>query len=68
MASSEGSATPPVDKGLTTHIEQITTREQVPGHTNYYEKNGLRTYGDGESELAALFAKIARLLTSTTRS
>lgn len=30
------------------HIEQIATHDRVPGHTNYYEKNGLRTYGDGE--------------------
>lgn len=28
------------------HVEQIHTNERVPGHTNYYEKNGLRTYGD----------------------
>ena len=30
------------------HVEQIQTNERVPGHNNYYEKNGLRTYGDGE--------------------
>lgn len=30
-----------------TQIEQIHTNERVPGH-QYYEKNGLRTYGDGE--------------------
>jgi hypothetical protein len=29
-------------------VEQVHTNERVPGHTNYYEKNGLRTYGDGE--------------------
>lgn len=28
-------------------IEQVHTNERVPGH-QYYEKNGLRTYGDGE--------------------
>lgn len=28
------------------HVEQINTNERVPGHDNYYEKNGLRTYGD----------------------
>lgn len=28
------------------HVEQIHTNERVPGHENYYEKNGLRTYGD----------------------
>lgn len=30
------------------HVEQIHTNERVPGHPNYYEKDGLRTYGDGE--------------------
>ncbi|KAF1991603.1 MFS multidrug transporter-like protein [Aulographum hederae CBS 113979] len=29
------------------HLEQIRTAERVPGHTNYYEKDGVRTYGDG---------------------
>lgn len=29
------------------HFEQVHTNERVPGH-NYYEKNGLRTEGDGE--------------------
>jgi len=27
---------------------QVRTNEAVPGHTNYYEKDGLRTYGDEE--------------------
>ncbi len=30
------------------HIEHIATHDKVPGHHNYYEKDGLRTYGDGE--------------------
>jgi len=30
------------------HVERIVTHDRVPGHENYYEKNGLRTYGDGE--------------------
>jgi hypothetical protein len=30
------------------HIEHIATHDKVPGHDNYYEKDGLRTYGDGE--------------------
>lgn len=30
------------------HAERIATHDRVPGHDNYYEKNGLRTYGDGE--------------------
>jgi hypothetical protein len=31
-----------------THVETIHTNERVPGHPAYYEKNGLRTYGDDE--------------------
>jgi hypothetical protein len=27
---------------------RISTAEMVPGHENYYEKDGLRTYGDEE--------------------
>jgi hypothetical protein len=27
---------------------RIATKEQVEGHDNYYERDGLRTYGDGE--------------------
>jgi hypothetical protein len=30
------------------HIEHIATHDKVPGHENYFEKDGLRTYGDGE--------------------
>ena len=30
------------------HVEQIHTKERVPGHSNYYEKDGLRTYVDDE--------------------
>ncbi len=29
-------------------IEVAHTNELVPGHANYYEKDGLRTYGDAE--------------------
>ncbi|KAK5723275.1 hypothetical protein LTR15_004972 [Elasticomyces elasticus] len=48
-SSPEGSTrTPDVEKAALGHIEQIHTNERVPGHTNYYEKDGLRTYGDGE--------------------
>lgn len=28
-------------------VEPIRTISRVPGNPNYYEKNGLRTYGDG---------------------
>lgn len=36
------------EKATTQRLEEIHTNERVPGHTNYYEKDGLRTYGDGE--------------------
>jgi len=39
------------DKSAAAHIERIATHDKVPGHDNYYEKNGLRTYGDGEGRL-----------------
>lgn len=29
-------------------VEPVHTNERVPGHDHYYEKNGLRTYGDEE--------------------
>ncbi|KAF2422081.1 MFS multidrug transporter-like protein [Tothia fuscella] len=29
-------------------LDPIKTKERVPGHTDYYEKDGLRTYGDDE--------------------
>jgi len=48
-ASSDGSnRSPNGEKATLEHVEQIHTNERVPGHTNYYEKGGLRTYGDGE--------------------
>lgn len=37
-----------LDKGVVERIENVSTNERVPGHANYYEKNGLRTYGDNE--------------------
>ena len=53
QGSSDGSSTG--EKGITQHIEQVKTNERVPGHTNYYEKDGIRTYGDdeGSSRMAA---------------
>ncbi|KAF2810561.1 MFS multidrug transporter-like protein [Mytilinidion resinicola] len=30
-----------------TNLNPVPTHDRVPGHNNYYEKNGLRTYGDG---------------------
>ncbi|KAI7004334.1 MFS multidrug transporter-like protein [Hortaea werneckii] len=32
------------EKTAPSHIEKIPTHDRVPGHTNYYEKDGLRTY------------------------
>lgn len=33
---------------IETQIEHVKTIERVPGHPGYYEKGGLRTYGDDE--------------------
>ncbi|RDW80152.1 MFS multidrug transporter-like protein [Coleophoma cylindrospora] len=30
------------------HLENIRTISRVPGNSNYYEKDGIRTYGDNE--------------------
>jgi hypothetical protein len=30
------------------HLETIRTVSRVPGNPHYYEKDGLRTYGDDE--------------------
>jgi hypothetical protein len=32
--------------GVGAQVETIHTNERVPGHPGYYEKDGLRTYGD----------------------
>lgn len=29
-------------------LDRIATHDEVPSHNNYYEKDGLRTYGDDE--------------------
>jgi len=34
------------------HLEVIRTISRVPGNPNYYEKNGLRTEGDGYDHTA----------------
>ncbi|KAK5115393.1 hypothetical protein LTR85_009853 [Meristemomyces frigidus] len=48
-SSDSSSRSPDVEEKTTMqHVEQIHTNERVPGHTNYYEKDGLRTYGDDE--------------------
>ena len=53
-ANESGSNTPPSPDGKTDsrQVEQIHTNERVPGHTNYYEKDGLRTEGDGMDHYA----------------
>lgn len=37
-----------VKSAPTQKLDPVKTRERVPGHQNYYEKDGLRTYGDEE--------------------
>jgi hypothetical protein len=47
----DSASTPPgtAEKDLGgTQVEVIHTNERIPGHPGYYEKNGLRTYGDDE--------------------
>lgn len=51
-AFSDPSSLESTNKGPVTqepqHLENIRTVSRVPGNDHYYEKNGLRTYGDGE--------------------
>lgn len=47
-AYSEKSSTPVKERVIGAEIEAIHTSERVPGHPGYYEKDGLRTYGDDE--------------------
>ena len=52
------------------HVEQIHTNERVPGHANYYEKDGLRTYGDDadhDHEPKMSFARIMSLIAMAFR-
>jgi hypothetical protein len=39
------SATVDMEKNVATKLENVPTHDRVPGHTNYYERNGLRTVG-----------------------
>jgi hypothetical protein len=60
----------PTAKPTLDHVEQIHTNERVPGHSNYYEKDGLRTYGDGEdheSEPKMTFARMMSLIAMAFR-
>ena len=40
------STSSPVKKEIGAQVETVHTNERVPGHADYYEKDGLRTYGD----------------------
>ncbi|EXJ69971.1 uncharacterized protein A1O5_07044 [Cladophialophora psammophila CBS 110553] len=42
------SSTPSEKESGGAHIEQVRTFEKVEGHPGYYEKDGLRTYGDDQ--------------------
>ena len=46
--SSEESTSPVEEKAVGSQVEVVHTNERVPGHPAYYEKDGLRTYGDDE--------------------
>ncbi|KAL9598042.1 MAG: hypothetical protein Q9219_004736 [cf. Caloplaca sp. 3 TL-2023] len=37
-----------MEKGAQAHLEPVHTKERVPGHEDYYERDGLRTYGDDQ--------------------
>lgn len=45
--SGDASSGSDIEKSGDDHVEQIHTNERVSSHAQYYEKNGLRTYGDG---------------------
>ena len=56
------------------HLENIRTVSRVPGNPNYYEKDGLRTYGDDEDHdheppvcRGANYACGSHMLTSASR-
>lgn len=36
-------------ESTTKEVKRTHTNEQMPGHATYYEKDGVRTYGDGEN-------------------
>jgi hypothetical protein len=39
----------PIEDSRNVEAQRILTSERVPGNVHYYEKNGLRTEGDGEN-------------------
>ena len=48
IANSQQSSDSAEGKTVTAKIANVNTNERVPGHLSYYEKGGLRTYGDEE--------------------
>jgi hypothetical protein len=48
MSNSIDKETGSASNGSPDHLEVIRTVSRVPGNTHYYEKDGLRTYGDNE--------------------
>lgn len=46
--SMETSTEKEVNAGEAQHLETIRAVSRVPGNNHYYEKDGLRTYGDDE--------------------
>ncbi|MCJ1266257.1 hypothetical protein MMC22_006140 [Lobaria immixta] len=61
--SSDSAPSPEAEKSGAT-VEALHTNERIPGH-NYYEKNGLRTDGDGqdhEHETPITFARLMSLV------
>ncbi|KAA6414292.1 MAG: MFS multidrug transporter [Lasallia pustulata] len=67
-SSSDASLPSPAEEKRDTmesNVTAIHTNERVPGNTHYYEKNGLRTYGDDEDhdhEPPMTFHRIMSLL------
>lgn len=51
--SDESSNSPTGEKEKNEELETIHTNERVGSHTNYYEKGGLRTEGDGQDHVGA---------------
>ena len=47
-SSSSHSAEATPEKATEAGVENVHTNERIPGQPNYYEKGGLRTYGDNE--------------------
>lgn len=48
MSNSSGEVGPSPTEKTGMPLDVVHTNEIVPGHPNYYEKDGLRTYGDDE--------------------